>query len=232
MNASLRLIPLLSLALFSTAHADPTALPTEATKSVPASSAKWEPDIRRFEDADHAHPPEKDAVLFVGSSSIVKWTSLEKDFAGTKVLNRGFGGSDLSDSTAFASRIIAPYQPRLIFLYAGDNDLANGKTADTVFSEFQDFVKTVRALLPKTRIGFIAIKPSPSRIALLPKVISANEMIKAAIAKDPSLFYVDIFTPMLDKDKKPRPELFTADMLHMNPQGYAIWKDCVMPLLK
>lgn len=202
--------------------------------AVPAGSpaAKWEPAIKQFEAADKANPPPKDAALFIGSSSILKWTTLAKDFPDTKVINRGFGGSDLSDSTAFVDRIVAPYKPRIIFLYAGDNDLANGKSAELVIEEFKEFVKIVRTYLPKTRIGFISIKPSPSRAALKPKAIAANDGIKAHIATDPTLFYVDVFTPMLDQNGAARPELFGPDMLHMNEKGYAIWKEAVAPLVK
>ena len=77
---------------------------------------------RRFEAADKQTPPPKDAVLFVGSSSIRLW-DLKKSFPDLVAINRGFGGSQMSDAARHARRLINVYKPRLIVLYEGDNDL-------------------------------------------------------------------------------------------------------------
>ena len=102
--------------------------------------AKWEPEIRAFEASDRTNPPAKHAILFVGSSSIRLWKTLAKDFPNARVINRGFGGSRIADSTAFADRIIFPYEPRTIVFYAGDNDLAEGRTPEQVAADYQAFV--------------------------------------------------------------------------------------------
>ena len=122
----------------------------------------WEPDIRRFEEADRAQPPPAGAVVFVGSSSIALWHTLAQDFPFTPVINRGFGGSDLTDSLIFARRIVTPYRPRLVVMYAGDNDLAGGKPPERLAADFEAFVGVVRAELPGVPIAYIAIKPCPS----------------------------------------------------------------------
>lgn len=171
-------------------------------------------------------------MLFVGSSSIRLWSALEADFPSVDVLQRGFGGSELSDVVHYAPRIVLPYQPRLIVLYAGDNDLAAGKSPAAVFRDYQAFVALVRRALPETRIAFIAIKPSGARWALVEQMRAANALVRRYAATDPRLLYVDVFTPMLGPDGMPREELFVADRLHMNARGYALWCDLLVPIVR
>ncbi len=194
--------------------------------------AKWENDVRAFEQSDRTNPPPPNASVFVGSSSIRLWKSLPLDFKEFSVVNRGFGGSELSDSVALFDRLVLPYRPRLIVLYAGDNDLAEGKSPARICADWQAFVKKARAALPKVFIAYIAIKPSPARSALLDKSREANGLIAAAIRKDARLAFVDVFTPMLGPDGQPRPELFQADKLHLNSRGYELWISALRPLLE
>ena len=149
-------------------------LPLLTLSRISAAPEQWKAEIDRFTAADAAHPPQSQGVLFVGSSTIRKWTSLAKDFPAVPVINRGFGGSELSDSVFYADRIAIPYRPRLIVVYAGDNDLARGKTPAIVHGDFRAFCAKIHAALPQTRILFVAIKPSPSREKLKDKIIAAN----------------------------------------------------------
>jgi lysophospholipase L1-like esterase len=193
---------------------------------------QWEPEISAFEASDRTSPPPKNAVVFVGSSSIRLWTGLEADFPGTPVVNRGFGGSQLPDSTHFAGRIVTPYRPRTIVLYAGDNDLASGRTPEQVADDFREFVRRARADLPKVKIVFVSIKPSPARVQLLPRMRETNDRIRREIEQGKRLAYVDVFTPMLGADGAPRPELFGPDGLHMNRAGYALWAARLRPVIR
>ncbi|MBI5767092.1 MAG: hypothetical protein HZA93_04805 [Verrucomicrobia bacterium] len=199
---------------------------------LPAAPEKWTAAIDKFTKADATNPPPRDAVLFIGSSSIVKWTSLAKDFPGHRVINRGFGGSELADSVFYLDRIAIPYHPRVVVLYAGDNDLKAGKTPETVATDFAAFCTKIHTALPSTKVVYIAVKPSPSRWAIRDKGEKANALIAAYCAKDKRRGFVDIWKPMLDAQGQPRPELFVADMLHMNSAGYAVWTPLVAPHLK
>ncbi len=154
------------------------------------------------------------------------------DFPGLYTIQRGFGGAELSDVIRYAPRIVLPYRPRLIVLYAGENDLAAGKSAMEVFREYQAFVTLVRRTLPETRIVFVSIKPSPSRWALADQMREANGLIRRHGINDPRLSFVDVFTPMLGPDGKPREELFVADRLHMNERGYRLWTEILRPILQ
>jgi lysophospholipase L1-like esterase len=183
---------------------------------------RWEPEIRAFEAAARATPPPQGAVLFVGSSTIRFWKTLAQDFPEQKVLNRGFGGCQIADCTAYADRIVIPYNPRLIVLRAGGNDIQAGKTPEQVRADFQAFVEKVRAKLPRARIAYMAINATPARWANVEREKKANQLIKDFIAKGDNLDYIDTFDATMGADGKPRKELFIKDRLHFNAEGYQI----------
>jgi lysophospholipase L1-like esterase len=193
---------------------------------------KWEKDIAAFESQDAKSPPPKNAILFVGSSSIRLW-NLKGSFPDRLTINRGFGGSELADSVRHAKRIILPHQPRIVVLYAGDNDIANGKSPKQVFADFQEFVAVVHRALPQTKIIYIGIKPSVKRWALIDKIREANRLIGQHIAeqKNDKLIFLDIERPMLGDDGKPRADVLQDDGLHLNKQGYEIWTRMLRPVI-
>lgn len=194
--------------------------------------AAFAEEIARFEAADLSSPPRPGGVLFVGSSSIRLWPVLTSDFPGVDVLQRGFGGAELSDVVRYAPRIVLPYRPRLIVLYAGENDIAAGKSAAAVVREYQAFVSLVRRALPETRIAFVSMKPSGSRWGLVARMREANDLVRRHAATDKRLLFVDVFTPMLGADGKPREELFVADRLHLSAAGYALWRELLSPIVR
>lgn len=221
----LRLLSLVSCCLFFTS--------AFAQEKKEATSEKWGKELAAFEAADAKSPPAKGGILFVGSSSIRLW-DLKKSFPDLPLLNRGFGGSQVHDSLELASRIILPYEPRTIFVYAGDNDIASGKSAEVVAENYRQLVKVIHGKLPETKIHFIAIKPSPSRWKLYDKQKEANRLIAEFCGKyQPAgrLTYLDIVKPMLGEDGQPRDDLFVKDKLHMNDAGYQVWREMVLPLL-
>ena len=192
---------------------------------------RWESDIEAFEASDKTNPPPQNAILFIGSSSIRMWTDVQEAFPKHEVFKRGFGGSELSDSVEFADRIVIPYKPKMILLYAGDNDIASGKSPERVLADFKDFVEKVHAALPQTRIGYIAIKPSLARRKLMNEMKTANGLIKDYIGQSDGLLFIDVFAPMLNAEGEPRPELFIQDGLHLNEKGYALWTSIIGPVL-
>ncbi|MGJ7901489.1 SGNH/GDSL hydrolase family protein [Lysobacter sp. 1R34A] len=229
------LLPLLSALLCACASTAPApeaataAAAPVAVRTAPAAtdSSRWELDIQAFEREDAVVRRRPGSIVFVGSSSIRLWRSLDTDFPGVAIINRGFGGSRVYDSLHYADRIVTPYQPRAVVFYAGDNDLHEGRTPAQVRDDFVAFVERVRAAAPQARIGFISIKPSPSRAALLPQVREANALVRAYAQQAKGVDYLDVYTPMLQASGAPRPELFLEDALHMNRSGYAIWADVV-----
>lgn len=217
----------------ATAAASAPAVKKPAMLAYPERTALWEKDIVGFEERDKKNgAPAPDGILFVGSSSIVMWRSLAEDFPGLPVINRGFGGSQIQDSTYYANRIVTPYKPRTIVFYAGDNDLAASLTQEQVLGNFQTFVQKVRDGLPDVKIIYLAIKPSPSRWNLEPRMVAANKAIGDWMATQKNMTLVDVHTPMLGADGMPRPELYGPDRLHMTPEGYKLWTSILAPYLK
>jgi lysophospholipase L1-like esterase len=229
-----RLVPPVLMLVASVACVRPAAAPTDAATpptAAPPSAAEFGSEIAQFEATDRAQPPALGGILFVGSSTIRLWPDLRADFPGAPVLNRGFGGATFPDVLYFAPRIVLPARPRLIVLYAGDNDLAAGRTPEQVAADYATFVALVRHALPRTRVVYVSIKPSPSRWALAGAMRRANTLIAAQIARDTLAAFVDVFTPMLEPDGRPKPALYLADSLHMTPAGYAIWRARLAPLV-
>ncbi|RIK88340.1 MAG: hypothetical protein DCC67_00835 [Planctomycetota bacterium] len=201
-----------------------------AVQTSPCEPQRWAPEMAAFEKQDAQSPPPKRGLLFVGSSSIRLW-DLEKSFPELPAINRGFGGSQLCDSVHHAELLVLKHQPAKIVVYAGDNDIAAGKSPEQVAGDFQALVATVRAALPRTPIIYIAIKPSIARWKLAEKMKRANKLIEAQCAKNEGLHFVDVWRPMLGDDGQPRRELFRDDGLHLNDAGYALWAELVKPML-
>jgi len=221
------LLARIALAVFSISQSSLT-LPAQTN----STESKWEADIKTFEASDKTNPPPKGAILFVGSSSIRLWKTMAQDFPEHRVINRGFGGSQLADSVAFADRIVISYRPKMVLLYAGDNDIAAGKPPEQVFADFKSFVQRIQAALSETRIAYISIKPSLARWRLVEKIKAANQLIEAYSRKNDKLMFIDVFTPMLGSDGEPRKELFVPDGLHLNAKGYELWNSVVKPFLE
>ncbi len=210
-----------------------TALATSVSSAFAQDSRRWDPEekwgaaIAQFDAADRQNPPPKDAVLFVGSSSIRMW-KLDRSWPRRTTINRGFGGSTIADSIHFFDRIIAPHKPKAIVLYAGDNDVSRGLNADEVFADFRKFTALVDAKLPKTPVIFIAIKPSTKRWDMWPTMKAANDKIAAFCQTRGNLHFADIAKPMLpDPTKPPSDDWFLSDGLHLNAGGYAQWRNVV-----
>lgn len=202
-----------------------------AACAAPPDPARFASDIQSFEAADRELFPSTNVTLFVGSSSFRLWTNLAEAFPQRNVINRGFGGSHFSDVLYYFDRIVAPYEPKFILVYEGDNDLASGKSVDEVFTDWETFVTRVEAQLPKARIGFVAVKPSPARRKDLDAQRKLNQRIRDYCRESERCVFIDIVTPMLNEAGEPKPTLFVEDNLHMNPAGYAIWQEAVTAAL-
>ena len=219
---------LAALLAFAGAGCSTVKLPPPSAGDV----AKWEKDIKAFEAHDRTNPPPAGAILFIGSSSIRRWTNLSETFPEFQVINRGFGGSQIADSVAFVDRIVIPYHPREIIFYAGGNDINAKKTPEQVAADFDAFCDKVHAALPDTRICFVSIAPNPARWAQIAQIRRANRLIKDYCFWTRHVEYIDVHPSMLGKDGKPLPDIYVADRLHMNPKGYAIWEKIIRPYLR
>jgi lysophospholipase L1-like esterase len=194
----------------------------------------WDWSIAEFEAQDRLHPPPSDAIVFTGSSSITFWKSLKQDMSPLPVINRGFGGSKIHQVAHYADRIVIPYRPRAVVLFAGTNDIAGSKpkTAQQVFDGYIAFVKAVHAALPQTPIYFISITPTPSRWQLWSIVQEANRLIQTYTKTDRRLHFIELTDAIIGPDGKPDRSLFRIDRLHPNEKGYAVWTRIIKPILQ
>jgi lysophospholipase L1-like esterase len=193
--------------------------------------SKWEKEVAAYEKADRENPPPKGGVLFVGSSTIRLWKTLAEDYPDHKVINRGFGGTEIVDSTHFADRLIFPHEPKQILFRAGGNDIHAGRVPSEVAMDFAEFVRVVHERLPKTEILFIGWNPAPSRWGETDKLRELNRLVRQMALEMPRVGYIDAFDVSLDDAGNARPELFVKDKLHFSPEGYKVLAERVRPYL-
>ncbi|WP_077000888.1 SGNH/GDSL hydrolase family protein [Variovorax sp. KK3] len=222
------LLPITLLFAACASQAEPYGGDSVPSPTYLAAQARWRSELAAFDAADRRQWPSEGGVVFVGSSTIRFWTRLAQDFPQLPVvINRGFGGSTMADSSYFARELVLRYKPRHVLVYAGDNDLAEGRSPIQILESFAQFASTVRAELPDTRISYISIKPSPSREKLIPLAREANDIIAAYLRRLPNSEYIDVFAPMMGADGRPRAELFLRDQLHLNDEGYRLWRSVI-----
>jgi lysophospholipase L1-like esterase len=198
----------------------------------PQNYDRWEKELARLAKEEAANPPPKGALMFVGASSIVKWTTLAQDYPNVKIVNHAFGGSMICDSTHFADRIILPFDPKMIFLRAGGNDMHGGKSVEETFADYKDFVTKIRTKLPDVPIVFISQSPAPARWDERDKVKQLNELVKSYTDQTSGLRYCETYDLSVDKDGNPRKDIYVADQLHFNEEGYKLLAERVRPFIR
>lgn len=192
---------------------------------------RFEEEINRFEEWDSKNSFPEDAILFVGSSSIRMWKTADA-FPGVPVINRGFGGSHFSDLLYYYDSLVLPYDPSVVVLYEGDNDVASGKTNDQVYEDYLEFMDRLTSDFPDAKFVFVPIKPSSSRWEMWPQMKEANQRIKDYINQNDQFYYADLAAPLLKPDGTPDDSLFLDDQLHLNEKGYAKWNSAIRPVLE
>lgn len=191
-------------------------------------------DIQEFKKQDSVSFPAANKILFVGSSSFTLWQDVQDYFPKHPIINRGFGGSSLTDLIRYAGDIILPYKAKQIVIYCGENDFAGDEklTADSVVRRFVTLFKLIRSFYPKVPIAYVSMKPSPSRTQLMPRFEKANKGIKVFLKHYHNTKYIDVYHAMLTREGLPLSHIFLKDSLHMNAAGYKIWQKKIKPVLK
>ena len=194
--------------------------------------ARFAKDIAAFDAADAKSPPAKGGIVFTGSSS-VRLLDIPKYFPGTGALNRGFGGSHISEVNHYLDRCVLRYEPSIVVLYCGGNDLWDKKSPEQVEEDFTEFRTRLFEKLPEAKLIILAVRPSPSRISIIENEANLNERFRKAAEADKRITYIaGSCDRYLDEAGKPIPKYFVADGLHMSPAGYEIWKEILTPHLK
>jgi lysophospholipase L1-like esterase len=193
--------------------------------------ARFETAVAIYEAEDKVQPFPDGAVLFVGSSSVRMWTTLDEDFPQVKVVNRGFGGSQFSDLLYYLDRLVTCHNPSKIFIYEGDNDINAGKKPKDILIEAKQVRERIEAKLPGVQVLFISAKPSVARWKLRKKYEQLNSLLALYAADTYNTGFVNVWEPALDENDEVRKDIFLEDNLHMNEKGYAIWKKAIAPFM-
>ena len=189
-------------------------------------------EIKAFEKEDSIAMPLPNDILLVGSSSFRIWKEFKEDLAGFSVINRGFGGSQMSDVNFYFERIVTKYRPKLIVVYEGDNDLNAGKSPETVLTDYQTFAQKVKEQLPQTRVIFMSVRPSLARIKLKNEQAIFNKSIKKYCKQNKRFYYMDIQKEFYLSNGELMTDIFLEDKLHLNKKGYEIWTKALRKVLK
>ena len=189
----------------------------------------YEAEVRALEAAIRGRRTPGNVVAFYGSSSIRLWTDLVADLKDPRAFNLGFGGSTMAACAHFFDRLVPALHPVSLVLYAGDNDLGDGRSPEDVLASFRSLVGKLQRSLPRIPLGFMSIKISPARFVLRDRIQRTNALIRAELERRSDYFYIDIVAAMLDSDGRPRPELFLEDGLHLSRAGYQVWTRVLEP---
>lgn len=174
----------------------------------------------------------KPLLLFTGSSSIRMWRDLPNYFPDHEVLNMGFGGSQMSDLLFYLDDLVIARQPDQVFLYEGDNDIAEGKKVRRIMRDTRRLLRRLRRALPDVPVVLIAAKPSPARWSLQPGYEKLNKRFSRMATRKANVTFADIWPVMLNEQGVPEPSIFIEDQLHMNAAGYDLWMEVLSPLVK
>lgn len=202
-----------------------------AAQAVASSENRFEKTVQAYEAADKTNFPPKGAILLVGDSQFYRWKTLHEDLPDFTIINRGIDSFQFQDILYFFDRIVLPYKPRMIVLHVGGNDVHNGKTAEQMLADFKTFVAKVRAVHPKIPIAFSSITPGPGRWDEADRRKQTNKLLKDYISTQKNLHFIDLWDAMLTPDGKPREELWVADRIHPNHEGYLVRMKIMRPLL-
>lgn len=187
----------------------------------------YEEDVKSLERIKESVPYQPELV-FYGSSSIRLWRGLNTDFAEYNPINLGFGGSTMAACVWYFDRIMAGLQPKGMVLYAGDNDLGDGRHPEEVFVFFKQLIACIRQKYGNIPVTYISIKPSIRRFNIIDQIRFTNKIIAEEIERmNDATYFVNIYDSMLDANKYPRRDLFEAEGLHINDKGYALWKSVI-----
>ncbi len=194
----------------------------------------FEAEILAFERLDSLEKPGKGQILLYGSSTFRLWSTYKTDLAGYKVVNRGFGGSQMSDALYYFDRVVLPLEPSWILIYEGDNDLGNsGKTPLQVLADFEALMKLVKQKLPKTKVAIYTLRPSLARESKIPQQRELNALFKQYCKKHPrKAYFIDLYDKLLTPEGKPNGDYLVADKLHLNAKGYTLWTQITRDFLK
>lgn len=173
-------------------------------------------------------PDEPGEIIFAGNSLTdnCEWHEL---LGNSKIRNRGIGGDGI---TGLRNRIkeLTSSSPSKIFLMIGVNDLARGKSPGFVAAEYDAFIREFKTGSPSTGIYIQSLLPVADVSQVTNELINeTNEKLKE-VARENDCTFIDLYPAFLGDDNLLRHDLH-IDGLHLNGQGYLLWKKNISEFL-
>ena len=201
-------------------------------KGYTQEAERFQSEVDKLIAIEHTVGDSDRVLLFTGSSSIRMWKTLQDYFEGYYTINNGFGGSHMSDLLFYSEDLVHVFNPEMIFIYEGDNDIAAGKNKKEIAKSTKRLLKEIKKKHPGTTVVLIAAKPSPLRWDFKKEYEDLNAYFEKLASRKKNIYYADVWDPMLDDKGMVIKELFIEDDLHMNEDGYIIWGKVLNDLLK
>lgn len=205
--------------------------PAGAQPSPADLAARFAQRVEGYEALDKTTPPPTGAILLAGDSQFDRWTTVKEDLAGYTVINRGVDSFRTDDLIQYVDRLVIRYQPRMVVLHVGGNDLSRGKSPEQLLADTKTLIATIRAGLPGVPIAWSGVTPGPGRWEQRELRTAANALVKGWIATQKGLHFIDLWDAMLTADGQPREDLWVADRIHPNHAGYQIRVKLTTPVL-
>jgi GDSL-like lipase/acylhydrolase family protein len=209
----------------------PLSAGAQAPQVAPTLQERFAQKVAEYAAADRAQPPPRNAILFAGDSQFYRWSTIREDLPGYTLINRGIDSFQTPDLIRYVDQLILPYEPRLIVLHVGGNDVHNGKSPAQVLESFKTLVAAVHAKLPGVRILWSSITPGPGRWDEAPQRKATNALLRDYIATQKDLGFIDLWDAMLTPEGQPREDIWVADRVHPNHAGYLIRVALTKPFL-
>ncbi len=203
-----------------------------STNLIAQDATRFQGEVDALNATDFNIDKQKEVVVFTGSSSIKMWKHVQEDFPYINGINTGFGGSAMTDLQYYLDDLVLQYNPDKVFIYEGDNDIAESISPETVINTTKEIVTAIKAKLPNTKIYLISAKPTILRWDLEEGYFALNKLFAEYSAKTDGVTYVDVWNPMLNEEGTPKADILLDDNLHMNEKGYVIWADVIGKYLK
>ena len=193
---------------------------------------RFKEQVEQLSNKEYSFKPDKELVVFTGSSSVRMWKDVQSYFPKYNIINNGFGGSQFSDLIYFYDELILKLGPDILFIYEGDNDISEGKKPVTILKQSKSLVKRIQNDLPQTKIVLISPKPSIRRESLKKEYIKLNKKLEKYCKRKDNLEFADVWSIMLDENGNVYQDIFIEDGLHMNKKGYDLWAEVIGEFLK
>ncbi|MEP2281185.1 GDSL-type esterase/lipase family protein [Maribacter sp.] len=213
-------------------RAEQLNISSSGADSLEEPPAIWCNEIKRLKRRIAKLPTQENLIAFYGSSSVRLWVNMKRDLKPFNVVNLGFGGSTFAWCIHYFDEIFKEANPSKIVLYAGENDLNDGKTPQEVLSGCMELVGLIQNKYPGVELALISLKPSVEREALIPLIMETNLMLSKYFITELNAQYINVFAQMITTDNRPIPELYLSDGLHLNKQGYALWSTAIKKALQ